>query len=308
MDQEIAAARVEKRIPDKANIPYGPHERNVLDFWQAKSDRPTPLIVYIHGGGFRKGDKSGLRPSLLNACLDEGFSFAAINYRLSHQASFPAFMHDGGRAVQFLRSRGSDWNIDPQFVAATGESAGGGISLWLGFHDDLADPSSDDPVLRQSTRLTCMGVQNTQCSYDPRFYKKIGLAPAAEHPALPSMYGLTWQEFDKTPPYKLFEDAAPITWLSAGDPPVFIFFSQPNEPLPSDAVARRLDPEEAGKLPKVDPMAGKAIHHPKLGEILKEKLDELDIECVMHAGTRERVAQIDQEMVQFFSRQFAVKK
>ena len=53
--------------PDRADVPYGPHERNVLDFWAAESDGPAPLVVYIHGGGFRGGDKRGVPVPLLRA-------------------------------------------------------------------------------------------------------------------------------------------------------------------------------------------------------------------------------------------------
>ena len=96
------------------------YERNVLDLWKAKSDRPTPLVIYIHGGGFRSGDKSSVDARLLDRCLDAGISVAALNYRLSSQAPFPAPMLDSARAVQFLRSRASQWNLDPARFAATG--------------------------------------------------------------------------------------------------------------------------------------------------------------------------------------------
>src|SRR5438094_3939934 len=66
-----------KPKPDVQNAKYGPHERNVIDLWKAKSDRPTPLVVFIHGGGFRQGDKSQLAPGLLSRCLDAGISVAA---------------------------------------------------------------------------------------------------------------------------------------------------------------------------------------------------------------------------------------
>src|ERR1019366_5936823 len=158
--------------PTYENVKYGPHERNVLDFWQAKSDQPTPVLVSIHGGGFVGGNKS-VSPVLLKECLESGISVAAINYRYSTQAIAPAPFHDGARAVQFLRSKAKDWNIDSKRFAATGGSAGAGISLWLGFHKDMADPKNDDPVPRQSTRLTCMFVTEGQTSYDPRFIRKL---------------------------------------------------------------------------------------------------------------------------------------
>src|SRR5438128_7617637 len=95
--------------PDVSNAAYGPHERNVLDLWKATSVRPTPLVVYIHGGGFRQGDKDNLSPLLLKLCLEREISVGAINYRLSQQAPYPAPMHDGARAIQFFRSRAKEW-------------------------------------------------------------------------------------------------------------------------------------------------------------------------------------------------------
>src|SRR5437899_8020126 len=92
------SAQPTKRPPDLANVSYGPHERNVLDLWKAKSDRPTPLVIFIHGGGFTQGDKSAVNPVLLDTSLKEGISVASINYRYSTQAPYPAPMADSARA------------------------------------------------------------------------------------------------------------------------------------------------------------------------------------------------------------------
>src|SRR5712692_5296382 len=97
-----ANAKKFSRPPDLQNVKYGPYERNVLDLWKATSGRPTPLVVYIHGGGFRQGDKASLSPLLLKLCLEREISVGAINYRLSQQAPYPAPMHDGARAIQFF--------------------------------------------------------------------------------------------------------------------------------------------------------------------------------------------------------------
>jgi acetyl esterase/lipase len=261
-----ALAQPAKPDPDVKDAKYGPHERNVIDLWKAKSDGPTPLVVYIHGGGFRAGDKSTLDPDLLARCLDAGISVAAINYRLSQHAPFPAPMLDGGRAVQFIRSKAKEWNIDKTRVAATGGSAGAGISLWLAFRDDLADPRSDDPVARESTRLSCAAVLGAQASYDPRWIKeKIG-GKAHEHPALAPFYGLKADELDTPKAHKLYEEASPINYVSKDDPPVYLFYNEPKGPLPADA------------------QPGQGIHHPKFGEALKEKLDPLKVECVLRHG------------------------
>jgi hypothetical protein len=158
--------------PTNRDVHYGPYDRNLLDFWQAESTKPTPVLVSIHGGGFLGGDK-GVSSQLLKQCLASGISVAAITYRFSSQAIAPASFHDSARAIQFLRSKAQEWSIDPERIAATGGSAGAGLSLWLGFHDDMADPKSDDPVLRQSTRLACMVVFDGQTSYDPRFIRTL---------------------------------------------------------------------------------------------------------------------------------------
>lgn len=283
-----------KRQPDVSDARYGPHERNVLDLWKAKSDRPTPLVVFIHGGGFRSGDKSKLNPGLLDRCLESGISVASINYRLSGQATYPAPMVDGARAVQFLRSRAGEWNLDPTRFAATGGSAGAGISLWIGFHDDLADPRSDDPVARESTRLSSMAVFGAQSSYDPRVIKKIIGGRAHEHTALKPFYGLTDAELDSDRAHRLYEDASPINYVSADDPPVFLYYNEPKGPLPPDA------------------RPGEGIHHPNFGVLLKEKLEPLGIECVLrhaddYAGDGKPPARLDRDTVDFLIKHFRGK-
>jgi acetyl esterase/lipase len=220
------------KVPPPAfeNVKYGPHERNVLDFWQAKSEQPTPVLVSIHGGGFVQGNKS-VGPFILKDCLDNGISVAAINYRYSTQAVAPAPFQDGARAVQFLRSKAKEWNIDPKHFAATGGSAGAGISLWLGFHKDMADPNSDDLVLRQSTRLMCMFVFEGQTSYDPRFIRK--LFPDKDIykiGALQRLFDFDPNRLDDLPTekYKLFEECSPITHVTKDAPPVAADLQQPD--------------------------------------------------------------------------------
>jgi acetyl esterase/lipase len=263
--QEKAQDNV-KTSPTHADVRYGPHERNVLDFWQAKSDRPTPLLVSIHGGGFVAGNKSVAAP-LLKDCLDSGISVAAISYRYSTQAIAPAPFEDGARAVQFLRSKAKDWNIDPEHVAATGGSAGAGISLWLAFHDDMADPKSDDPVLKESTRLSCASVFDGQTSYDPRFIRK--LFPGKDVykiGPLRQLFGADLDRLDDLPAekYRLFEEVSPINYLTKDDPPVLLWYSRPMDAEVTDTSV--------------------GIHHPLFGKVLKEKMDELGIPCELYAG------------------------
>jgi acetyl esterase len=251
-----------KPPPDMANVAYGPHERNVMDVWKAKSDQPTPLLVFIHGGGFRAGSKEAVPAYLLNGCLNNGISVISINYRLSPEVHFPAHYMDCARAIQLARSKASEWNLDPKRVASSGGSAGAGTSLWLGFHDDLADAKSDDPVLRESTRLSCMVVLGAQSTYDPRVIKKIVGGRAHEHPALPDFFGLTPNEFETEKAYQRYEGASAINFLTKDDPPVYAFYN------------------EGRKLPD-DPQPGQGIHSINFGTYLKEKMDPLGIECIV---------------------------
>src|SRR5262245_41020408 len=62
------------------------HERQKFDFWQAKSDKPTPVVLLIHGGGWRGGDKSSYRGNMIDPFQEQGISVAAINYRFIEQA------------------------------------------------------------------------------------------------------------------------------------------------------------------------------------------------------------------------------
>jgi acetyl esterase/lipase len=267
--QQKPAPKAKLPPPTYENVRYGPHERNVLDFWQAKSKQPTPVLVSIHGGGFVAGNKS-VAPQLLKDCLASGISVAAINYRYSTQAIAPAPFQDGARAVQFLRSKAKDWNIDPKRFAATGGSAGAGISLWLGFHKDMADPKNNDPVLRQSTRLSCMVVFEGQTSYDPRFIRR--LFPGKDIykiGALRQLFGVDLNNLDDLPAekYRLFEECSPITHVTKDAPPVLLIYNNP------------IDAQVTNQ--------GIGIHHPLFGLVLKEKMDALQSACeVVAAGKR----------------------
>ncbi len=280
--------------PDVANISYGPHERNVIDLWKAPSDKPTPLVVHIHGGGFVAGDKSSVSKVLIDECRRRGISVASINYRYSTIAPYPAPMQDGARAVQFLRLHAREYNLDPRAVVCTGGSAGAGISLWIAFHDDMADPSASDPVARQSTRISSVGVNNGQTTYDPRTIAKLIGDETAHIDALHKLFGLKKGEDVLTSPayFKLYEQGSAITYLTRDDPPAFLYYSNSNVPLPP-------------------PNTGIGIHHPRFGYFLKEKMDALGIECIVKTKddyTGNPAQQSTREMVEFFVKHFPDSK
>ena len=291
----------ERPSPDVKNIRYGPHERNVFDLWKARpngqpTDKPTPLVVFFHGGGFRQGDKISVPVRMLTDCLNRGISVASANYQLSQQAIYPAPMLDGDRAIQYIRANAKELGIDPDRIAASGDSAGAGIALWLGFHEDLADPKSDDPIARQSTRLACMGVNGAQASYDPRFIKKLVGGRAHEHPALPPFFGIVKEEDANAPAViKRFEDSSPINHITKDDPPIFLLYAEPKGQVAETA------------------RVGEGIHHPRFGDALKAKLEPLGIECIIrhrddYPDKKLAQDQMWYEVVRFFDRHLGAVK
>lgn len=256
-------AEIIKPKPDIADGKYGQFDRNTFDLWKPKSKKPTPLVVFIHGGGLSSGSKEKLSANQLNKMLEAGFAVMAINYRLTGEAVFPQHFMDAARAIQYARFHAKEFNINPKLVAATGGSAGGMTSLWLGFHDDLADPKNADPVLRESTRLKVMAVSSAQTTLVPELVKKYIGVLATEYGSYSNgkMFGLKKEEMTLPKALQLYKEISPLTYLTKDDPPVWAFYSIPDLPLTDKSTT------------------SEAIHHPGFGKVLKEEMDKLKIEC-----------------------------
>jgi acetyl esterase/lipase len=109
--------------------------RQVLDLYLPDTAPPPnghPLIVHIHGGAWRVGDKRDSQLNSPHQMVAQGYALAAINYRLSGEAQFPAQIHDVKAAIRWLRGHASAYRLDPQRVAAWGGSAGGHLSALVG--------------------------------------------------------------------------------------------------------------------------------------------------------------------------------
>lgn len=119
----------------KKNIDYAgtANPRQALDLFIPKktSDKPRPLVVYIHGGGWEAGSKNdaGVLPALVT---DGKFVAASVGYRLTNEAHWPAQIHDCKAAIRWLRAHAAENGIDPERIAAFGISAGGHLVSLLG--------------------------------------------------------------------------------------------------------------------------------------------------------------------------------
>lgn len=252
------------------DVPYGSHPRQVLDFYQAESDTPTPVVFYIHGGGWQNGDKK-TNPKVF---LDKGISVVAINYRYVKngveekiEPPVKASLGDAARALQFVRSKAKEWNIDKKRIGATGGSAGACSSLWLAFHDDMADPKSEDPVARESTRLYCAAVRGAQVSLDPK--ELCEWMPNYRYGAhafgLPNIQSLI-DNREKVLPW--IKEYSPIEHVSKDDPPVALFYS--------------------GEVPVIGSSPKDPTHSGIMGVKLAERLNDLGVDVVLvHPGVKD---------------------
>ena len=185
---------------------------------RGKSDKPRPLVVYIHGGGWRAGSKESgfgrLRPFL----EETGFVGAAINYRLTNEASWPAQIHDCKAAIRWLKAHAREYGYDADRIAVWGTSAGGHLVGMLGVSGDV--PGLEGKLgkhLDQESGVTCVvnyfGPSNLLTMDDfPTSIKH----SAADSPEGKLVGGGLVEKKEVT------VNASPVTHVSAGDAPMLL--------------------------------------------------------------------------------------
>ncbi|HVJ87695.1 MAG TPA: alpha/beta hydrolase [Caulifigura sp.] len=243
-----AAPKAYPIAPTQKDVAYGDHPKQRIDFWKADTIEPAPLLFYVHGGGWRGGDRFSVN-GMLKPMLDAGISVVSVEYRFVQEAQeveppVKAPLHDAARALQLVRSKAKEWNIDPTRIGASGGSAGACTSLWLAFHDDLADPNSSDPVARESTRLLCAAVTGAQTTLDPvqmrewtpnSVYGAHAFKITAPENAVPATATAaekskaTFEAFhakrDEIVPW--INEYSPYHLVTKGDSPVYLYYAKP---------------------------------------------------------------------------------
>lgn len=250
--------------PTLRDVAYGKHPKQTLDFWRAESGQPAPVLVYIHGGGWRHGHRSRVG-SLAKQCLDRGISVATISYRFVQEAGdihppVKAPLMDAARAIQFIRHKAPEWGVDKRRLALSGSSAGACSSLWIAFRDDLADPDSEDPVARESTRVLGAAVAGPQTSLDPRQMREWtpNIGYGAHAFGVTGGFDTFLAERERLLP--LIREYSPYELVSTDDPPVALFFTT------APAMGK----------PEKD-----ATHSANFGVGLKERCDRLGVPCTL---------------------------
>jgi acetyl esterase/lipase len=252
-DADKSFAKVKGTLATSVDVAYGSHPRQTMDIWLPESDKPAPVVFYIHGGGWNAHEKTDIHDHLdVSAFLKAGIAVISIDYRLLKDANaaniFPPVqwsLEDAARALQFVRSKSAEWHLDKNRIAGTGVSAGGCSSLWLAFHDDMADPRSSDPIARESTRLDCAAVKAPVVSLDPKQLRE--WIPNAIFGA----HAFGYADLSRAASFEPFFAArethladirrfSPYELVSKDDPPVFVEF--PNQDKPPVPGEKQTDP------------------------------------------------------------------
>ncbi len=151
-------------------------------------------------------------------------------------------------------------NIDKKRVGAFGGSAGAQICMWLAFHDEMAEPDSNQPLKRESSRLTCVMTSGGQTTMDMDWWKK--WVPGYEKPHR-SRTGVIGDVTDDKL-REIVKDISVLSLITADDPPIFMSYGmKPDAPIPTDTKGVR----------------GWKVHHVIFGVKLKEKMDQLGVEA-----------------------------
>jgi hypothetical protein len=242
--------------PTHADVAYGDHAQQKIDLYLAESDKPAPLVLFIHGGGFRGGSKRSVNP---RPFLDAGISLAAIEYRFVQHKRLPAAHHDCRRAIQFLRHHAQKYNFDKTRVGAFGGSAGAQLCMYLGFHDEMADQESDDPIACESTRLVCVATGGGQTTMDFDWWQENVPGYEKPHRDISTIFDADTPEEIK----QIVADISALSLISKDDPPIFMSYGmKPDAPVPTGEKAR-----------------GWKVHHVIFGVKLKEKMDAIGVEA-----------------------------
>jgi acetyl esterase/lipase len=207
-------------------VPYaGGAGTQTLDLYLPDGDGPFPVVVNIHAGGFRFGDKSMVPGVVGQALLDAGYAIASIDYRLSGEASFPAAVLDAKAAVRFLRANAAEYDLDPGKFAAFGQSAGGNLAAMLGTSGDVA--GFDDPSLGNADVTS--RVQAVINWFGPTDFGQMDAQAAAQGCSAQDQTHSAAESFESAylgaavgDSPELVQQANPITYISPDDPPFLV--------------------------------------------------------------------------------------
>lgn len=213
MSTERMLADAPKDVVIEADIAYRPGDSKAwrLDLIQPKKDngKPRPGIVFVHGGGWRNGDKRA--GAFLNGAIEyaqKGYVCITVNYRLTGEAPFPASIEDVKCAVRWFRAHAKKYNLDPKRIGGYGNSAGAHLVAILGLVKPEAKLEGDGPWQNQSSLIQAVAASATPTDFS--LFKR-------------RREGDTKWVNDKYKPGELAKLSSPITHLAKDAPPFLLF-------------------------------------------------------------------------------------
>ena len=212
---------------------YGKRELS-LDLYRPKQGKgPFPAVVFIHGGGWYKGDPSSYT-AMAQQLAARGYVTLNIHYRLSGEAPFPAAIHDCKSAVRWARVHAETFRIDPDRIGSLGGSAGGHLSGLLATSGEVERLNRGGSYLDQSSAVQASVVMAGNMD----FTTPAALEATRTDPRRRMMIfmGGTWEESKQA-----YVDASPIKHVSSRTPPMLFMdgeYDRPGER--SEAIKKRM--------------------------------------------------------------------
>lgn len=260
------------------DLKYDKPDACTFDLYLPESRTAVPLVVIIHGGGFTNGDKADFNgyDTIIGNMLKEKIAVASINYRFRRGddgLGVKRCLDDAVRFIQYIRHEAPRYSIDKTRIACIGESAGAGTSLYLGFHDEMADPSASDPIGRESTRLTCIGALSTQATYD--LFRWTEFIPGTEEylkqaqDLLVEFYGFKSMDAFEPVREQRVKALDMLSMISSDDCPVFVCNQMPGG-IPTDL--------------------GHLLHHPAHADVVAEYARNNGLETIHYTTPDQQTA------------------
>lgn len=200
----------------RKDIPYegGSNPQQTLDLY-LPANQPAPLILWVHGGGWKSNDKSWI---LIPYLVAKGYAIASINYRYSSEAIFPAQIQDANEALNFLLRNAAEYGLDKDRVAVAGDSAGGHLALLLGLARDEGGFGADASV-RPRAVIDFFGPTDFTVFTTP--------PPAGAEDVIGQLLGASPRDRPD-----LAKAASPVTYVTAASPPVLILHGEKDDVVP----------------------------------------------------------------------------
>jgi len=213
-----------------SGVPYTslPGARRLeLDLYLPAPGAPVPVVVFLHGGGWRRGSRHSAGPAYRDAdptpfeqVAQAGIAVASVDYRLSGEATWPAQLHDAKAAVRWLRSRAGELGVDPDRMASWGESAGGHLAALLGLTGDDAELEGEVGGTGPSSRVAAVVAW-----YAPSDVAAVATDNGAD-PADPSSREAQLLGAPVPTVPELAAQASPLSHVSPAAPPVLLLHGQ----------------------------------------------------------------------------------